>query len=111
MGEEGRKRKEKEEVEEERSSPFSRFFGNQTVGFRRSKKRSSSTRRELHIEIRIRVFRQTPRGRGFPPTWINSCLRSIQMVEIVGAGTIVHFSPKDLRLNTGFSRLFLDSPN
>ena len=28
------------------------------------------------------------------------------MVEIVGVGTAVHFSPKDLRLNIGFSGLF-----
>ena len=28
------------------------------------------------------------------------------MVEIVGAGTAMHFSPKDLRLNVGFLGLF-----
>ena len=31
------------------------------------------------------------------------------MVEIVGAGTAVHFSPKDLGLNAGFSCLFSNS--
>ena len=33
------------------------------------------------------------------------------MVEIVGARTAMHFSLKDLGLNTGFSGLFSDSPN
>ena len=32
------------------------------------------------------------------------------MVEIVGAGTAVHFSPKDLGLNAVFTGLFSDSP-
>ena len=31
------------------------------------------------------------------------------MVEIVRAGTTVHFSPKDLGLNAGFSELFSNS--
>ena len=31
------------------------------------------------------------------------------MVEIVWAGTAVHFSPKDLGLNVGFSSLFSNS--
>ena len=30
-------------------------------------------------------FRQTPRGRGFSPTWFSSCLRTIQMVGVFGA--------------------------
>ena len=47
----------------------------------------------------IGEFRQAQRGRGFSLTWFNSCLRAIQMVEIVGAETAVHFSPKDLGLN------------
>ena len=58
---------------------------------------------------KISGFRQTPKGRGFSPTWFNPCLKAIQMVEIVGAGTAVHFSPKDLRLNAGFSSLFSNS--
>ena len=33
------------------------------------------------------------------------------MVEIVGAGTTVHFSPKDLGMNVGFPGLFSNSPN
>ena len=32
------------------------------------------------------------------------------MVEIVRAGTTVHFSHKDLGLNVGFSGLFSNSP-
>ena len=32
------------------------------------------------------------------------------MVEIVGARTAVHFSPKDLGLNVGFSGMFSNSP-
>ena len=32
------------------------------------------------------------------------------MVEVFGAGTIVHFNPKDLGLNAGFLGLFSDSP-
>ena len=31
------------------------------------------------------------------------------MVEVFGAGTAIHFSPKDLELNVGFSGLFSDS--
>ena len=32
------------------------------------------------------------------------------MVEIVGAGMAVHFSPKDLGLNAGFFGLFSNNP-
>ena len=32
------------------------------------------------------------------------------MVKIVGVGTTMHFSPKDLGLNVGFSGLFSNSP-
>ena len=56
--------------------------------------------------IKIGEFRQAPRGKGFSLTWFNSCLRAIQMDEIVGAGTTVYFNPKDLGLNAGFSGLF-----
>ena len=86
-----------------------RISSDQTVVSNRSKRQSSSTRRGLCIETKIWGFRQAPRGRGFSPTWFNSCLRSIQMVEIVGVGTAVHFSPKDLGLNAGFSGLFSNS--
>ena len=32
------------------------------------------------------------------------------MVEVFGAGTAVHFNPKNLGANTGFSGLFSDGP-
>ena len=32
------------------------------------------------------------------------------MVEIVGVGKALHFSPKDLGLNVGFSGMFSNSP-
>ena len=50
-----------------------------TVGFRRSKKESSSTRQEFRVGMRIRGFRQTPRGRGSSPTQFIVSLRAIQM--------------------------------
>ena len=52
--------------------------------------------------MRIRGFRQTLRGRVFSSTWFNSCLRAIQMVEVFGIETVVHFSPNNLGLNAGF---------
>ena len=65
---------------------------------------------ELCLGTEIMEFRQALRGRGFSPTWFNSCLRSIQMVEVFGAETAVHSNLKDLRLNGGFLELFSDSP-
>ena len=59
---------------------------------------------------KIGEFRQASRGRGFSPTWFNSSLKVIQMVEIVRDGTALHFNPKDLGLNARFSRLFLNGP-
>ena len=59
---------------------------------------------------KISEFRQTMRGKGFSPTRFSSCLRTIQMVEVFGAGKAVHFSPKDLGLNAGFLGLFSNSP-
>ena len=88
---------------------LSRIFGDRTVGFRRSKRESSSTRRELRVGMRIQSFCQTPRGRGFSPTRFNSYLRVVQMDGAFGAETAVHFSPKDLGLNVGFLGLFSDS--
>ena len=105
-GEEDGKRKVKKGERRRRMAEklhfLSRFFGNWTVGFHRSKKESSSMRQELHVGTRIRGFFQTSRCRGFSPTLFNSCLRVIQMVEVFGTGTIAHFSPKDLGLNAGF---------
>ena len=55
---------------------LSRFYGDWTVGFRQSKRKSSSTLRELCVGTRFWGFRQTPKVRGFPPTrfysWSNS---------------------------------------
>ena len=59
--------------------PFLSFSGNRTIGFRRSKRESSSSRQELQVETKIGEFQQTPRGRVFSPTWFNPCLRVIQM--------------------------------
>ena len=44
---------------------LSKTYGDQTDGFRRSKRQSSSTRREIHVGTKIWEFCQTPRGRGF----------------------------------------------
>ena len=44
---------------------------------------------------------QTPRGRGFSPTWFSPWLRAIQMVDVFGAGMVVHFSSKDLGQSAG----------
>ena len=42
-----------------------KIYGNQTVGFRRSKRQSWSTHRELRVGTKILEFRQTSRGREF----------------------------------------------
>ena len=57
--------KREEEKRRERLLILSSFPGDPTVDFRRSKKQSSSSRRELWVETGIGEFRQTPRGRGF----------------------------------------------
>ena len=81
---EGNKKKEKErkeKKEEEKMSEklhlLSRIYGDWAVGFRRSKRQSSLTRRELCIGIRIWGFHQTPRGRDFSPTLSIFGLRTI----------------------------------
>ena len=58
---------------------LSSFSDDRTVGFRRSKRESSSLRQELQVEIGIEEFQQTPRGRGCSPTCFNPCLRAIRM--------------------------------
>ena len=55
---------------------LSRISGYQIVCFRRSKRKSSSTRRELRVDTRIRGFRQTPRGRGSSHTRFYSWSKS-----------------------------------
>ena len=73
-----RKKREKKEEEKEKKKRqscvrgkwseklylLSKIYGDQTVGFCRRKRQSSSTRRELRVGIIIGGFRQTPRGRG-----------------------------------------------
>ena len=44
---------------------LSKIYRNWIVGFRRSKRQSRSTHRELCAGTRIFEFRQTPRGREF----------------------------------------------
>ena len=88
MGREKKRKKMKERVKREKGKSFSWFFlvygrrreeGNwseklyllskiyrdRAIGFHRSKRQSSSTRRELHVGTRIWGFRQTLRGREF----------------------------------------------
>ena len=69
-GREGRDRRgESEKRERERKnkifSLLSKIFGNRTVGFRRSKRQSRFTHRELRVGTKILKFRQTPQGREF----------------------------------------------
>ena len=44
---------------------LSKIYRDRAIGFCRSKRQSSSTRRELRMGTRIWGFRQTPKGRGF----------------------------------------------
>ena len=44
---------------------LSKIYGDWAVDFRRSKKQSRSTQRELRISTKIKEFCQTPRGREF----------------------------------------------
>ena len=60
--------REKREREREGKNDFSllsKIYGDRTDGFRRSKRQSSSTHRELRVSTKILEFRQTPRGREF----------------------------------------------
>ena len=76
------KEKEREEKKEEgkwseKLYLLSKIYGDQAVGFRRSKRQSSSKRRELRVGTRIGGFHQTPRGMGFSPTLVILGLRVI----------------------------------
>ena len=62
---EGMRRRERERKEKKGFPLLFKIYGNRVVGFRRSKRQSSSTRRELYVGMRIWGFLQTPRGRGF----------------------------------------------
>ena len=44
---------------------LSQIYGNRTVDFRRSRRQSLSTRRELRVGTKIVAFRHTSRGRKF----------------------------------------------
>ena len=56
---------------------LSKIYGDRAVGFRRSKRQSLSTRRELHVGTRILGFHQTLRGRGFSSTLVILGMRVI----------------------------------
>ena len=62
MESESEKEREKEKT---KFSLLSKIYGNQTIGFRRSKMQSWSTHRELRVGTKILEFHQTPRGREF----------------------------------------------
>ena len=53
-------------LERERLHILSKFPGDWTGGFRRSKRKSSSSQQGLRIETGIEEFRQTSRGRSSP---------------------------------------------
>ena len=111
MGERKKEReKERRRRRREKLHFLSRFPDDRTIDSGQSKRRSWSTHRELRVGTKISGFRQTPRDRGFSPTWFNYCLRAIQIVESVKAGTTLHFSPKDLGLNVGFFGSVLEQP-
>ena len=58
-------RKERERKEKKYFSLLSKIYENWTVDFRRSKRKSRSTHRELRVGTKILEFRQTPRGREY----------------------------------------------
>ena len=53
-------REEREREKGKKNSLLSKIYGNQTVGFRRSKRQSLSMHRELHMGTKILEFCQTP---------------------------------------------------
>ena len=71
------KKRKKEEKRSEKLHLISRIYEDRAIGFRWSKRQSSSTRRELRVGTRIRGFLQTSRGRGFSPTLVILGLRAI----------------------------------
>ena len=59
------KMRERERRGVEREKLISKIYGNHTVCFRRRKRQSHSTHRELRMGTKILEFRQTPRGSEF----------------------------------------------
>ena len=72
-----RKQKKEEERRSERLHLHFRIHGDWAFGIHRSKKKISSTQRELRVGSIIWGFRQTMKGRGFSPTWFSLGLRAI----------------------------------
>ena len=56
---------ERERGEKYREKLLSKIDENRIIGFRRSKRQSRSTHRELSMGTKILEFRQTPQGREF----------------------------------------------
>ena len=59
-GREGGEEREREKEEKGFFSLLSKIYGNRTIGFYRSKRKSQSTHRELRVGTNILEFRQTP---------------------------------------------------
>ena len=72
-----KKEKEKKKMRSEKLHILSRIHRDRAVVFHRSKRQSSTTRRELRVSTRIRGFLQTLRGMGFSPTLVIFCVRAI----------------------------------
>ena len=95
------------------SSLLSKICINRTVGFRRSKRQSWFTHRELHLGTKILAFRQTPKGREFSYlcyfypkghllAW--DLLRGCERTEFRNFGDCFWI------IRVEFFRLFLDNP-
>ena len=63
--EKGARKREREKRGVEREKLISKIYGIWTVGLKRSKRKSRSTHRELHVGTKILEFCQTPRDREF----------------------------------------------
>ena len=73
---------------------LSRFPDDRTDGFRRSKRKSSSSLQGLHIKIGVVEFQQTLKGRGFLLLGY-SCLKSHENgLGAVRPGMAMHSNPK-----------------
>ena len=60
------KESERREREKKKKVPLlSKIYGNQIIGFRRSKRQSRSMHQELCVGTKILEFRRTPQGREF----------------------------------------------